>query len=183
VAHPVLVPVAMEVFDRVLGERPNQRHRLREDVSVRAQDLLAFDRPGGRITEAGLRNDVEAGIQYLASWLRGTGAAAINNLMEDAATSEIARSQVWQWVHHGAQLEGGAAVTPELVRKIEDEELDAIRQAIGHDAYSGGRLEEAREVFERVAPGPGLRRVPDAARLRTPRPTAAPLADAPPRRT
>jgi malate synthase len=151
VAHPDLVPVAMEVFDRVLGERRHQRERLREEVSVTAQDLLRFEVPGGAITEAGLRNDVSVGLQYLASWLQGIGAAAISNLMEDAATSEIARSQVWQWIHHGAALDDGADVTPELVRKIEDEELDQVRSAIGHDRYGSGRFEEARDVFEQVA--------------------------------
>jgi malate synthase len=153
VAHPDLVPVAMEVFDRVLGEHPHQRERLREEVSVAAEDLLRFEIPGGASTEAGLRNDVSVGLQYLASWLQGIGAAAIANLMEDAATSEIARSQVWQWVHHGAVLDDGADVTPELVRKIEDEELDQVRSAIGHDRYGDGRFEEAREIFEKVALG------------------------------
>jgi malate synthase len=151
VAHPDLVPVAMEVFDRVLGQRAHQRERLREEVSVTAVDLLRFEVPGGAITEAGLRNDVSVGLQYLASWLQGIGAAAIANLMEDAATSEIARSQVWQWVHHGAALDDGTDVTPELVRKIEDEELDQVRSAIGHDRYANGRFEDAREVFEKVA--------------------------------
>src|SRR5439155_836238 len=128
-----------------------QRERQRDDVSVSASDLLKFEVPGSQITEAGLRGDVSVGLQYLASWLRGTGAAAIANLMEDAATSEIARSQVWQWVHHGATLENGSQVSPELVRKVEDEELDGVRQALGHDQYAGGRFDEAREIFERVS--------------------------------
>ena len=153
VAHPDLVPTAREPFDGVLQGKPNQRDRLREDVSVTAEDLQRFDVPGGEITEHGLRGDVSVGIRYIASWLRGTGAAAIANLMEDAATSEIARSQVWQWVNHGAKLRDGPEVTPELVRKIEDEELDRLRQAIGHDGYRGGRFEEARAVFEEVALG------------------------------
>jgi malate synthase len=151
VAHPDLVPVAMEMFDRVLGERPHQRERLRDEVSVSAEDLLRFEVPGTTITEDGLRNDVNVGLQYLASWLQGIGAAAIANLMEDAATSEIARSQVWQWVHHGASLEDGTDVTPELVRKVEDEELDQVRSAIGHERFAAGRFDDAREVFERVA--------------------------------
>src|SRR5690606_38052675 len=104
VAHPDLVPVAREVFDRVLGSRPNQLDRLRDDVRVSARDLLDVTVAGGRITEAGLRNNVSVAIQYIASWLRGTGAAAIYNLMEDAATAEIARAQIWQWILHGARL-------------------------------------------------------------------------------
>jgi len=153
VAHPDLVPTAREPFDGILQGKPNQCDRLREDVSVTAQDLLRFEVPGAEITEQGLRGDVSVGIRYIASWLRGTGAAAIANLMEDAATSEIARSQVWQWVHHGATLKEGPEVTHELVRKIEDEELDRIRQAIGHDEYAMGRFEDARAVFEEVALG------------------------------
>jgi malate synthase len=146
VAHPDLVPVATEVFDRVLGPRPHQKDRLREDVRVEAADLLDFRVPGGEVTEAGLRNDVSVSLQYLASWLEGTGAVAIFNLMEDAATAEIARSQVWQWVHRRARLREGPEVTPELVRKVEQEEVDRVREGRGE-----GRLEEAREVFEEVA--------------------------------
>ena len=101
VAHPDLVPVAMEIFDRVLGDRPNQVERQRDDVSSTAADLLDVASTPGEITEAGLHNNVSVGIQYLAAWLHGSGAVAIFNLMEDAATSEISRSQVWQWLHHG----------------------------------------------------------------------------------
>jgi malate synthase len=151
VAHPDLVRTAQEPFDQALQGKPDQRDRLREDVRVTAEDLLRFEVPGGEITEEGLRGDVNVGIQYIASWLRGVGAAAIANLMEDAATSEIARSQVWQWIHHGAKLREGPDVGEELVRKIEDEELDRIRQAIGHDDYAGGRFEDARGIFEKVA--------------------------------
>ncbi|HEY8552694.1 MAG TPA: malate synthase A, partial [Thermaerobacter sp.] len=151
VAHPDLVPVAMEVFNGVLGDRPNQVERQRDDVQVTARDLLDVRVPGGRITEAGLRNNVSVGIQYLASWLRGNGAAAIFNLMEDAATAEIARAQVWQWTYHGARLDGGPTVTAELVRRIADEEMESIRQAVGDDFFRNGRFDEARELFERVA--------------------------------
>src|SRR6266480_7207244 len=127
VAHPDLVETAMAEFDRVLGGRPNQVDRRRDDVNVEASDLLDAASTGREITEAGLRNDVNVGIQYISSWLRGNGAAAINNLMEDAATAEIARSQVWQWVRHGGQLADGETVSAELVRRIEDEELERIR--------------------------------------------------------
>jgi malate synthase len=136
VAHPDLVPVAMEIFDRVLGERPNQLEVLRDDVSPNAANLLNVAATPGEITEEGLRNDVSVGIQYLAAWLQGSGAVAIFNLMEDAATSEISRSQVWQWLHHGK-------VSLEDVRRITDEEL----------AKLGDGYEEARELFDQVATG------------------------------
>jgi malate synthase len=151
VAHPDSVPVAMEQFDAVLGERPNQVDRRRDDVLVAASDLLDVESAGGEITEAGLRNDVNVGIQYISSWLRGNGAAAINHLMEDAATAEIARSQVWQWIRHGAEI-GGERITPELVRRIEDEELEKIREEVGDEFFhSQGRPEQSREIFEDVA--------------------------------
>ncbi|MBI2323611.1 MAG: malate synthase A [Chloroflexi bacterium] len=151
VAHPDLVPTAMEEFDKKLGSKRNQLDRQRPEVNVSASQLLDIHVPGGTITDAGLRANVNVGIQYLASWLRGTGAAAINNLMEDAATAEISRSQVWQWVHHGASIAGGPVITAELVRTIEREELDKIRQAVGDDFYIRGRFDEAAELFEQVA--------------------------------
>jgi len=152
VAHPDLVGTAMAEFDAVLGERPNQVERQREDVDVAAGDLLDVASTGGGITDGGLRNDVNVGIQYISSWLRGNGAAAINNLMEDAATAEIARSQVWQWVRHGAELAEGDTVTPELVRRFEDEELERIREQVGDEFfYSQGRPDTSRELFEDVA--------------------------------
>jgi malate synthase len=135
VAHPDLVPVATAEFDRVLGERPNQVERLREEVSVEASDLLDVHVPGGDVSEDGVRNDVSVGLRYLESWLRGVGAVAIYNLMEDAATAEIARSQVWQWLRHGR-------VEEERVRRFADEELAEAGE---------GRWEDARDVFESVA--------------------------------
>src|SRR5947209_19017953 len=108
----------MSEFDRALGKQPNQLDRQRPEVDVTAAQLLDVRIPGGTITEAGLRTNVSVGIQYIASWLRGTGAAAINNLMEDAATAEISRSQVWQWIHHGVSLADGPRVTADLVRDI-----------------------------------------------------------------
>jgi malate synthase len=151
VAHPDLVPVAKEEFDRVLGARPNQLERQRDDVRVAAHDLLDVAATPGDVTEEGLRNDVSVALQYLSSWLRGTGAAGIFNLMEDAATAEIARSQVWQWVRHGVSLREGRTVTNELVRALIGEELEKIRRAFGDEAYAHGRAEEAREIFEQVA--------------------------------
>jgi malate synthase len=135
VAHPDLVPVAMEVFDDVLGGRPNQVDRQRDDVSVAARDLLNLEVEGGEVTENGLRQNVSVGIRYIESWLRGVGAAAIDNLMEDAATAEISRSQVWQWVQHGV-------FTPERVREV-----------IAEQSFEGGRFAEAQELFEAVALG------------------------------
>ncbi len=142
VAHPDLVPTATEAFDRVLGDRPNQLDRQRPEVSVSAGQLVDVKVPGGTITENGLRLNVSVGIQYIESWLRGTGAAAINNLMEDVATAEISRSQVWQWVRHSSRLAEGASVDADLVREIADEEMGRLK---------GGRFEEARKVFEEVA--------------------------------
>jgi malate synthase len=152
VAHPDLVPVATEVFDAVLGERPNQIDRQRDDVNVTAADLLNVEATPGEATEAGLRNDVNVGIQYISSWLRGQGAAPIFNLMEDAATAEIARSQVWQWVHNGVKLAEGQTVTAELVRQAATEELERIRRQVGDEFfYSKGQPQRSRELFERVA--------------------------------
>jgi malate synthase len=123
VAHPDLVPVCREVFDGVLGNRPNQLDKKREDVSVTAKELLDVKATPGTVTEAGLRNNVSVGVQYLSSWLKGSGAVAIFNLMEDAATAEISRSQVWQWLHSEVQLDTGETVTRELVEKMADEEI------------------------------------------------------------
>jgi malate synthase len=153
VAHPDLVPTAMDAFDAVLGDRPNQRDKQRPDVDVGRDELLDLAATPGSITEEGLRNDVNVGIQYISSWLRGNGAAAIYGLMEDAATAEIARSQVWQWIRHGVELEDGRAVTPELVRELETSELEKIRAEIGDDEWfeREGRPQESRELFESVA--------------------------------
>jgi malate synthase len=151
VAHPDLVQIATECFDEVLGERPNQIDRRRDDVTVEGGQLIDVRIPGGAISEAGVRANVSVGIQYIESWLRGNGAAAINNLMEDAATAEISRSQIWQWVHHRAPLKEGGQVTPALVQKIEEEEMSRIRESLGQEAFAKGRYDEARELFDRVA--------------------------------
>jgi malate synthase len=127
VAHPDLVPVAAEVFDRVLGDRPNQKAKQRPDVQVTAPDLLDVRIPGGRITERGVRTNVSVGLAYLASWLGGNGAAAIGNLMEDAATAEISRSQLWQWRTHAARLEDGRPMSAELYAAVRDDELARLR--------------------------------------------------------
>jgi malate synthase len=134
VAHPDLVPVALESFDRVLGERPNQIDRQRDDVEVGASELLDVRSTPGDVTEEGLRSNVSVGIQYLAAWLRGSGAVAINNLMEDAATAEISRSQIWQWLQHDRFADDD-------VRRIVDEEIEKL----------GDDYDEARALFERIA--------------------------------
>jgi malate synthase len=153
VAHPDSVAVATAAFDAVLGDRPNQVERRRDDVAVGADDLLAVAQTPGEITEDGLRLNVNVGIQYISSWLRGNGAAAIYGLMEDAATAEISRAQVWQWIHHGEVLDDGRPITPALVRELATEELEKIRGEIGDDDWfhEQGRPELSRALFERVA--------------------------------
>ncbi|MEU8396549.1 malate synthase A [Nonomuraea sp. NPDC048892] len=149
VAHPDLVPVCREVFDGVLGSRPNQLDRLRTDVSVSAAELLAVSETPGEITEAGLRNNVDVALRYLAAWMGGLGAVAIHNLMEDAATAEISRSQIWQWIHNDITLaDTGAQVTKELVERIISEELAKIAQEPGYDEKLFG---QATELFKEVA--------------------------------
>jgi malate synthase len=146
VAHPDVVDVALEQFDAVLGDRPNQIARKRDDVRVTREQLLDAASTPGEITEEGLRNDVNVGFQYISFWLGGRGAAGINNLMEDAATAEISRSQIWQWVRHGK-------FTRERVREVLDEEMERIRAEVGDEVWEKGRPDETREVFERVALG------------------------------
>ena len=150
VAHPDLVPVCKEVFDGVLGERPNQIDKQRPEVSVTAAQLVAVSETPGGITEAGLRNNISVGLQYLATWLNGSGAVAIFNLMEDAATAEISRSQIWQWLHNGVTLDDGQKVTKELVEKLIDEELAKIREASG-DAFDSERYGQAVALFTEVS--------------------------------
>ncbi len=156
VAHPDLVPVARELFERDLGGAPNQVRRLKDDVHVSAGDLLDLAATPGEITEAGLGTNVSVGFQYISFWLSGRGAAAINSLMEDAATAEISRAQIWQWVHHGSKLSDGRTVTRELVRQILDEETAKIRESVGEETWRAGRPAETREIFERVALSPEL---------------------------
>jgi malate synthase len=150
VAHPDLVPVCREVFDGVLGDAPNQLTKRRDEVEVSAAQLLDVASTPGSITEAGLRNNVSVGLQYLANWLTGTGAVAIFNLMEDAATAEISRSQVWQWLHNDVHLADGPQITRELAEKIIDEELAKIAAGLG-EAYSAHHYAEAVALFKEVA--------------------------------
>jgi len=151
VAHPDLVPLCTEVFTGVLGDRPNQIDRVRDDVSVTAEQLLSVKETPGDMTEDGLRNNVSVGLQYLAAWLDGMGAVAIFGLMEDAATAEISRSQVWQWLHLGVELADGQKVTPELVEQVIDEEMAKIREAVGDEAFEKGRFADARDLYREMA--------------------------------
>ena len=151
VSHPDLVPVAREVFERGLEGQANQLERQRDEVSVSAAELQDLAATPGSVTEAGLRTNVSVGFQYLSFWLSGRGAAAINSLMEDAATAEISRTQIWQWVQHGAELDDGREVTAELVRQILDEETAKIRQQVGEETWRAGRPAETREIFDQVA--------------------------------
>jgi malate synthase len=147
VAHPGLVGIAREVFDRLMPG-PNNLDKLREDVRVGAEDLLRI--PEGRTTRAGLRNNVDVGIRYLASWLSGNGCVPIHHLMEDAATAEISRAQLWQWVRHGATLEDGTAVTLGLTRAEAKSALAEIRREVGDRSFEAGRYERAAWHLDRL---------------------------------
>jgi malate synthase len=148
VAHPAMVALAKQVFDEGMPS-PNQVHRLREDVVVAAEALL--EPPPGTRTEAGLRHNIRVGIQYLEAWLAGQGAVPIYNLMEDAATAEISRTQIWQWLKHRATLDDGRTVTPALVEQLVAEEFDRVREEVGASRFERGRFGDARSLFVQVA--------------------------------
>ncbi len=147
VAHPGLIPIAKEVFDEYM-KGPNQIDNKREDVHITAADLLRV--PKGEITEAGLRTNIDVGIQYLEAWLGGNGCVPIYNLMEDAATAEISRTQVWQWLHHGKQLNDGRKITAAMVRDTIKQELDHIREQVGDARYGSGKYPQAAALFEKM---------------------------------
>jgi malate synthase len=144
VAHPDLVPVCREVFDSILGAKPNQLDRLREDVTPDDRALINVAATTGTITEQGIRNNIEVGIRYLESWLRGNGAVTIHNLMEDAATAEISRSQLWQWMYASAITDQGEIITHHWVEELLDEEFARLER------FDGDRFEDARDIFEEV---------------------------------
>jgi malate synthase len=149
VAHPGLVQIALEEFDAVLGDKPNQIDRKRDDVEVKAADLLEI--PKGEITEKGLRVNISVGIQYIEAWLRGLGCVPLYNLMEDAATAEISRTQVWQWVHNrNAQLNDGRRITMDLVRQLIQEELENIQREVGDARYNEGEYQQAAKMFDEL---------------------------------
>jgi malate synthase len=146
VAHPDLVPVATEVFDGVLGDRPHQKDRRRDDVRVTAAQIADVRVPGGTVSAEGVRLNVSVALQYLEAWLTGSGAVGINNLMEDAATAEISRAQLWQWIRHGARTTEGVPVTAAMYREVRARELEAIGHARGTGA--DGRLHEAAKLLD-----------------------------------
>ncbi|HYU32220.1 MAG TPA: malate synthase A [Thermoanaerobaculia bacterium] len=144
VAHPDLVPVAKEIFDRHLGDRPHQKSVLREDVQTTAGDLLDFRVEGGQVTEEGVRSNINIALQYIDAWLQGTGAAAIDNLMEDTATAEISRTQLWQWLHNGTRLADGRTFGPELYQQIRAQEMEKL------GGEGKGRLRDAAELLDEL---------------------------------
>jgi malate synthase len=149
VAHPDLVPVAKAVFDEKLSDKPHQKERLREDVQVTGAQLIDFNVPGGTITEAGVRNNISVAIQYIEAWLRGNGAVAIFNLMEDAATAEISRAQLWQWIHNPrGVLSDGRKLTVEMYRQFADEEMAKIKAAWGEANYGKSQIAQARKIVD-----------------------------------
>jgi malate synthase len=154
VAHPGLVPIAREIFDENM-KTPNQIHVKREDVHVTAADLLRV--PTGPITDQGLRMNIDIGIQYLEAWLRGSGCVPIYNLMEDAATAEISRTQVWQWLHHGKQLADGRTVTPEIIQSTVKDQLSSMKATFGDARFATGKFEQAAELFEEMILNPVLK--------------------------
>jgi len=155
VAHPGLVQIAREEFDKVLGNKPNQINRQREDVSVTPEQLVEV--PKGTITEDGLRMNIRVGIQYLEAWLGGLGCVPLYNLMEDAATAEISRTQVWQWIHNPRGILGdGRKVTLPLVRNLIQEELVRIRGERGEKRFQSGHFAEATQLFDDLVANPQL---------------------------
>jgi malate synthase len=144
VAHPDLVPIAMEVFDRLMPQ-PNQLSVLRDDVKASARELLEVHK--GKRTDEGLRENLRVGVQYIEAWLRGRGAVPIYNLMEDAATAEISRAQVWQWLHLKAKLDDGREVTPKMFKDALKGEMERVRGEVGEKAFDGGRFKEATQLF------------------------------------
>ena len=148
IAHPGMIQTALDVFNQHMPSA-NQIHRKREDVKVEEKDLLEV--PQGRITEAGVRTNISAGIRYLASWLSGRGAAPIDHLMEDAATAEISRAQLWQWIRHPkGVLDDGRKVTAEMVKMMKEEEMQKIFEEAGMEHFRSGRFEEAGQLFEQL---------------------------------
>ena len=151
VAHPFLVPVAQAEFDKVLGDSPHQKHVLRGDLHVTGKDLINVKVPGAVITENGLAQNINVGILYLESWLQGTGAAAIYNLMEDAATAEISRAQVWQWLHHkDVKLKDGREINQALYQQFFEQEKQKAMELLGPERVATGKLEKASELFNNL---------------------------------
>jgi malate synthase len=142
------VPIAMAIFDEHMPEK-NQLSNRREDVNVGQAELIAV--PTGTRTEAGLRQNVNVGILYLEAWLRGSGCVPLYNLMEDAATAEISRTQLWQWIKHGAELDDGRTVDASLLNDILEQEMKTIEEAVGPERFASGKFGEARRIFESLS--------------------------------
>ncbi|NAS63112.1 malate synthase A, partial [Pseudomonas syringae pv. actinidiae] len=149
IAHPGLADTVMPVFDRLLGDRPNQLDMLREDDAPVTADELLAPCPGER-TEAGMRANIRVAVQYIEAWISGNGCVPIYGLMEDAATAEISRTSIWQWIHHGKTLSDGRVVTKALFRQMLAEEMQVIRVELGDARFDGGRFEEAARLMERI---------------------------------
>ena len=150
VAHPDLIPVALIPFDRVLGENPHQKHVMLENEVITASQLTDFTIPDSCITEAGIRMNIQIGILYIESWLRGVGAAAIHNLMEDAATAEISRAQLWQWIHHRAKTYYGVTIDVSMYKFFLADEIQKIKQMIGEEHYFNGKFFDAINLFDKL---------------------------------
>jgi len=148
VAHPDLVPVAKEVFERMMPEK-NQIGRVRQHVRVLRDDLLKIHH--GTKTEEGFRLNIRVGVQYIEAWLRGRGAVPIYNLMEDAATAEISRAQIWQWIKYQAELESGIIVTPKFFERALQEEMERVKDEVGAETYASGRFPEAIALFRDIS--------------------------------
>lgn len=150
VAHPDLVPIAHEIFELALKERSHQKENMRAEVNIQATDLLNFQIAGGKITENGLRQNISVALQYLDAWLRGVGAVAINNLMEDAATAEISRAQLWQWLHHGAKLDDGRIITTTLYHKVFQDESESLKNLYAGNIEALKKLKEAQDLLNQL---------------------------------
>ena len=151
VAHPALVPVAKEVFDRLMPQ-PNQLDKLRDNLEVTRDALLQLH--DGTKSEAGFRLNIRVGVQYVAAWLGGRGAVPIYNLMEDAATAEISRAQIWQWIRYEAEFEGGIVVTPKFFERALAEEMERVKEEVGAENYANGRFPEAISLFRDISLAP-----------------------------
>jgi malate synthase len=151
VAHPDLVPICRDVFDSVLGSLPNQLDRQRDDVTIEGSELIDLTTTPGAVTEAGVRGNVSVAVRYLMSWLGGVGAAAIDNLMEDAATAEISRSQLWQWTHTGTVTAEGTTISRDYVAGVVDDVCSVLRAGLDDDEAGLERLEQARKLFVTVS--------------------------------
>ena len=154
VAHPDLVAVAIEPFNKILGQKPNQKSKQLDDLKINASDLLNANIPEAKITEKGLRTNINVGILYIESWLRGVGAAAIYNLMEDAATAEISRAQVWQWLHHAAQTNEGRVIDKKWYRQLLQEETESIKNMVGEQEFESRPFKKAIVTFDRLVSQP-----------------------------